>query len=64
MSVDEARLNDLLGRFVVDVGASFQALGAVLGDRLGLYRALLAVMPAAPEDVAREAGVGERYVRE
>ncbi|MCW2535126.1 MAG: Methyltransferase type 11 [Modestobacter sp.] len=64
MTVDEARLNDLLGRFVVDVGASFQALGAVLGDRLGLYRALLSVMPAAPADVARVAGVGERYVRE
>ena len=64
MPVDEAKLNDLLGRFVVDVGAGFQALGAVLGDRLGLYRALLAVMPAVPGDVAREAGVGERYVRE
>jgi SAM-dependent methyltransferase len=64
MVVDEARLNDLLGRFVVDVGASFQALGAVLGDRLGLYRALLAVMPAVPADVAREADVDERYVRE
>jgi SAM-dependent methyltransferase len=64
MAVDEAKLNDLLGRFVVDVGASFQALGAVLGDRLGLYRALLAVMPAVPADVAREADVDERYVRE
>jgi SAM-dependent methyltransferase len=64
MTVDEAKLNELLGRFVVDVGASFQALGAVLGDRLGLYRALLAVMPARPEDVAREAGVDERYLRE
>jgi hypothetical protein len=64
MAVDEAKLQDLLGRFVVDVGASFQALGAVLGDRLGLYRALLAVMPAVPADVAREAGVSERYVRE
>ena len=64
MTVDEAKLDELLGRFVVDVGASFQALGAVLGDRLGLYRALLAVMPAAPADVAREAGVDERYVRE
>jgi SAM-dependent methyltransferase len=64
MAVDEAKLNDLLGRFVVDVGASFQALGAVLGDRLGLYRSLLAVMPAVPADVAREADVDERYVRE
>ena len=64
MPVDEAKLNELLGRLVVDVGATFQALGAVLGDRLGLYRALLAVMPATSEDVAREADVGERYVRE
>jgi SAM-dependent methyltransferase len=64
MTVDELKLNDLLGRLVVDVGASFQALGAVLGDRLGLYRALLAVMPAASADVAREAGVDERYLRE
>ena len=31
MSVDEAELNDSLGRFVVDVGASSQALGAVIG---------------------------------
>ena len=64
MTVDETKLHDLLGRFVVDAGGSFQAVGAVLGDRLGLYRALLAVMPAGPADVAREAGVHERYVRE
>ncbi len=64
MTVDEAKLNDLLGRFVVDVGAGFQALGAVLGDRLGLYRALLQVMPADAAEVAGEAGVDERYVRE
>ncbi len=64
MTVDEAKLHDLLGRVVVDVGGTFQALSAILGDRLGLYRALLSVMPASPADVAREAGVGERYVRE
>ncbi|MDT0275205.1 class I SAM-dependent methyltransferase [Blastococcus goldschmidtiae] len=64
MTVDEAKLNDLLGRFVVDVGGSFQAIGAILGDRLGLYRALLAVMPATPADVAEEAGVHERYMKE
>jgi hypothetical protein len=50
---DEVRLDDLPERLVVDVGASFQALGAVPRDRLGLYRALLAVLPAAPADVAR-----------
>ncbi|MCW2698032.1 MAG: Methyltransferase type 11 [Modestobacter sp.] len=64
MTVDEAKLNDLLGRFVVDLGAGFHALSAVLGDRLGLYQTLAATMPATPADVAGTAGVGERYVRE
>lgn len=64
MAVDEGKLNELLGKFVVDAGASFHAVNAVIGDRLGLYRSLLAVMPATPADVAAEAGVGERYVRE
>ena len=64
MAVDEGKLNELLGKFVVDAGASFHAVNAVIGDRLGLYRSLLAVMPATPAEVAGEAGVGERYVRE
>lgn len=64
MAVDEGKLNELLGRFVTDMGASFHAISAVIGDRLGLYRSLLAVMPATSAEVAAHAGVGERYVRE
>src|SRR3954449_3930847 len=64
MAIDEGKLNELLGKFVTDVGASFHAINAVIGDRLGLYRSLLAVMPATPAEVAAEADVGERYVRE
>jgi SAM-dependent methyltransferase len=64
MTLDEAKLNELLGRFVTDFGGSYQALSAVLGDRLGLYRALQKTMPATPGEVAAEAGVAERYLRE
>jgi ubiquinone/menaquinone biosynthesis C-methylase UbiE len=64
MTVDETKLNELLGRFVTDFGGSYQALSAVLGDRLGLYRALQMTMPATPGEVAAEARVAERYVRE
>lgn len=64
MAVDEGKLHDLLIRFVTDAGASFHAIGAVIGDRLGLYRALLSVMPATSAEVAAEADVGERYARE
>jgi SAM-dependent methyltransferase len=64
MAVDEDKLNELLGLLVRDLGGSYQAVNAVIGDRLGLYRSLLAVMPATPAEVAAEAGAGERYVRE
>jgi ubiquinone/menaquinone biosynthesis C-methylase UbiE len=64
MPINEDKLNELLGSFVTDLGGSFQAISAVIGDRLGLYRALLAVMPATPAEVAAQAGVGERYVSE
>lgn len=64
MAVDESTLNALLGSFVTDLGGSFQAISAVFGDRLGLYRSLLAVMPGTAAEVAADAGAGERYVRE
>src|SRR4051794_14566154 len=64
MAIRDKELQDLLGRFVVDVGAGFHAVNAVVGDRLGLYRALEAVMPATAEQVAAQAGADERYVRE
>ncbi len=64
MTLDENKLNELLGRFVTDVGGGYHAVNAVLGDRLGLYRALQTTMPATPGEVAVEAGVAERYVRE
>ena len=35
-----------------------------LGDRLGLYRALRALRSATSDELAREAGIAERYARE
>ncbi|MGQ0624445.1 MAG: class I SAM-dependent methyltransferase [Sporichthyaceae bacterium] len=64
MTVDEDKLHQLLGRFVTDAGGAFQAIGAVIGDRLGLYRALAEVMPASADEVAAAAGADPRHVRE
>ena len=64
MAVDEAKLNDLLGRFVTDLGGAFHAVSAVIGDRLGLYAGLDAIGPASPVELAAHTGAGERYVRE
>ena len=38
--VDEQKLDELLGRAIVDFGAADIAPLVVIGDRLGLYRAL------------------------
>ena len=51
-SLDQNRLNDVLGRFVGDLGATMAAGGVVVGHRLGLYRAL-ADGPATAERAGR-----------
>ena len=45
MAVDEAKLNDFLGQFVADLGATANAAMVVIGHRLGLYRALADAQP-------------------
>jgi SAM-dependent methyltransferase len=64
MAVDEDQLNDLLGRFVTDLGATVHAGNVVIGDRLGLYRGLSEVGPADASALAEHTGTSERYVRE
>ena len=39
-TLDRARLEDFLERFVADAGASVHAATVILGDRLGLYKKL------------------------
>jgi len=49
---------------VDEVGATLNAALVVMGDRLGLYRALATGGPMTPGEVASQTGAGERYVRE
>ena len=63
MAVDMDKLNAFMGRFVGDLGAALHAGTVVLGDRLGLYKAL-ADGPMTSAELARKAECDERYVRE
>jgi len=63
MAIDEAQLNAFLGKAVGDLGAAISATLMIVGDRLGLYKAL-ADQPASPGELARRTGTNERYVRE
>lgn len=64
MAINEAKLNQLLGTFVGDFGATFHAGLVVIGEQLGLYKALAEGGPQTPAELAERTGTFERYVRE
>ena len=63
MAIDEAKLNAFMGNFVHDFGAALHAATVVVGDQLGLYKALAAA-PLTTEALAKKTGTDARYVRE
>ncbi|HEY3262552.1 MAG TPA: class I SAM-dependent methyltransferase [Pseudonocardiaceae bacterium] len=63
MAVDEDRLTEFLRRVVGDLGATMAGGCVVIGDRLGLYRAL-ADRPLGPQELAERTGTAPRYVEE
>jgi len=63
MAVDMDKLNSFLGRFVGDLGAAVHAGMVVIGEKLGLYKALAAGAMTSSELAAKTA-TDERYVRE
>jgi 2-polyprenyl-3-methyl-5-hydroxy-6-metoxy-1,4-benzoquinol methylase len=64
MSINEEKLNQLLGKFVADFGATFHAGLVVIGESLGLYKALAGAEPLTSAELAERTGTNERYVRE
>jgi SAM-dependent methyltransferase len=62
--IDEGKLDEFMGRFVGDLGAAISAALVVIGDRLGLYRAMADGRPVSPEELAEQTGTDPRYVRE
>ncbi len=61
--LDMDKLNAFIGQFVIDFGASVHAGMVVIGEKLGLYKAL-ATHAMDPAELARTTQTDERYVRE
>jgi SAM-dependent methyltransferase len=57
------KLNTFIGKFVTDLGAAVHTGMVVIGERLGLYKAL-ASGPMNSAELAAKTGTDERYVRE
>jgi hypothetical protein len=62
--IDQEKLNALLSQAVQDMGASLHAALIVIGDKLGLYKAMADGEQVKPADLAARTGTSERYVRE
>src|SRR5215470_8077647 len=63
MAIDIGKLEEFLGRFVADLGATVAAANVVIGHRLGLYQALTAE-PAAADQIAARTQTDPRYIAE
>ena len=55
---------EFVGRAVADVGALLGGAMVVLGDKLGLYRAMAGTGSITSAELAARTGTVERYVRE
>ena len=64
VEVDGEKLMQFVFRAVDEVGATLNAALVVMGDKLGLYRALAGAGRLSPAELAERTGTAERYVRE
>jgi SAM-dependent methyltransferase len=62
--MDETALMNFVHKAVGDVGSVLAGSMVVIGDRLGLYRAMAGAGPVTTEELATRTGTTERYVRE
>ena len=63
-AIDESKLNAFVGKMLGDIGAVASAVNVIVGDRLGLYRALAEGGPQTASELAKRTGTCERNVRE
>ncbi len=62
-ALDMNKLNAFIGQFVTDLGAAVHSGMVVIGEKLGLYKAL-AHGPMGPAELAARTKTDERYLRE
>jgi SAM-dependent methyltransferase len=63
-AIDADKLMAFVHRAVDEVGATLNSALVVMGDKLGLYRALAGAGPLSPAELAERSGADERYLRE
>ncbi|MBA2266882.1 MAG: hypothetical protein H0W19_00880, partial [Nitrosopumilus sp.] len=63
-TVDNKKLEEFVIKAIGDLGSSLGSMMVILGDRLGLYKALSQFGPMTSEELAHNTNTAERYIRE
>ena len=64
LEFDQSKLNAFMEKAVMDMGAAMHATLVVIGDKLGLYKAMADGGWLTSAELAARTGTAERYVRE
>ena len=64
MQIDQAKLEKFMAQALGELGAGMNAALVIIGDKLGLYRAMADAGPMTSTELAEKTGTTERYVRE
>lgn len=62
--MNEAKLNEFMGKLVTDMGGAALMASVIVGDELGLYRAMTGGDPITPEELAERTSCNPRLIRE
>jgi SAM-dependent methyltransferase len=62
--IDPDNVQAFVGKVFLDTAGYVNTVLASIGDRLGLFKALASSGPVSSDELARRAGVSERYTRE
>jgi len=60
--MNETKMMDFVGRAVEDVGAVLNGAMVVIGDKLGLYKAMASAGPVTSAGLADHTGTAEREI--
>ena len=63
-AVNEAKLHEFMMKAVGEMGAAMNTALIVIGDKLGLYKAMAGAGPMTSAELAAKTNTTERYVRE
>ena len=62
--INEQKLHDFMLKAVGDIASTMSAMLLIIGDRLGLYKAMAESGPITSKELAKKTNTNERYIRE